>query len=342
MYLKRVREIFDFFLYNIFFRKLYFCYCYIKYANSQNLRRHFEPQSITIYTQGGKKYIIAATFGGLGNRLKCLVSTMRFAEKLNREVILFWPKDPECYCSFCDLFDNKISEISKEEMETLEHKRDKRYMKVCTWKLETLPDDEIPNNFSRICPSWAGKNIDFEYERIPLTVRESFLIYFNRLLPKQFLREEVESFSKNFDDNTIAVSIRSWKDHKSRRDMFSIENVFKIMDTLNNKNFFISCDSQDIFEKNLHRYKERVLYYPKRTRFGDRCSTEGIQDAFIDMMLFSKTKVLVGSLISSFVEVAWWIGGCKAKVIIIPPKTYFFKIALDHYSLFWKWYFPIT
>ena len=30
-----------------------------------------------------------------------------------------------------------------------------------------------------------------------------------------------------------------------------------------------------------------------------------------------KTKHLLGSYLSSFTEVAWWLGGCKAKVYIV-------------------------
>lgn len=156
------------------------------------------------------------------------------------------------------------------------------------------------------------------------------------------MKEKVKDFSKNFDNNTVSISIRSWKEWKERQVIFDIENVYKIMDKLNNKNFFCSCDSKDVLEKIVSRYKEKVLYYPKRTTFGDTSSVSAMQDILIDAMLLSKNKLLVVSLLSTFPELVWWFGGCKQEVIVIPPKTYFFMVRTHICSLFWKLRFSIS
>jgi len=59
------------------------------------------------------------------------------------------------------------------------------------------------------------------------------------------------------------------------------------------------------------------LSFPKRTYHGDRNSIEGIQDALIDLLLLSKNNQLVASAQSTFSEVAWWFGECRASVQII-------------------------
>lgn len=59
------------------------------------------------------------------------------------------------------------------------------------------------------------------------------------------------------------------------------------------------------------------MSYPTRTTRGDRNSTEGIQDALIDMLLLAKNAELRVSKLSTFSEVAWWFGQCNANVEII-------------------------
>ena len=65
------------------------------------------------------------------------------------------------------------------------------------------------------------------------------------------------------------------------------------------------------------RYGDRVITYPKRTKFGDRKTVKGMQDIMIDFLLSSKNKVIIGDKLSTFTELSWWFGGCKAKVITI-------------------------
>lgn len=273
-----------------------------------------------------EKYIISANKEGLCNRLKCLISSMRIAEAFSKTLILFWPKNSICNCIFFDLFENKITEIDQEELERLTHKenKDKKYEVYSTWRLLPLSEDKLPSNFARVFPSENGNDIDFEYERIPLSVRGEFLRYINRLIPKKYIIEEVEKFSSYFNDDTISIHIRSWKTkvddiEKDQFKLLDIRYVYKIMDKAKNHNFFVACDSLKILEKIINRYKKRVLYYPKRTFPGDRRSIEEIQDALIELLLLSKNKYLKASHLSTYSEMAWWFGGCKARVETIPP-----------------------
>ena len=42
-------------------------------------------------------------------------------------------------------------------------------------------------------------------------------------------------------------------------------------------------------------------------------------DAFIELLMLSKCATIVGTYASSFDELAWWMSGCKSKVIIPTP-----------------------
>ena len=45
-------------------------------------------------------------------------------------------------------------------------------------------------------------------------------------------------------------------------------------------------------------------------------------DAFIELLLLSKCDKIIGTYASSFDEVAWWMSGCKSKVIIPKPQKF--------------------
>ncbi|MDD4939185.1 MAG: hypothetical protein PHE18_04395 [Candidatus Omnitrophica bacterium] len=266
------------------------------------------------------KYIIAVTYGGLCNRIKCLLSSMRLAEKYSKRLALFWPRDPDCNCSFSDLFENKIDEVDRKQLEALACKDgDSRDYEICkTWRLLTLPEDNLPSRFSRVFPSERGGEIDFEYERIPLPVRGEFLKHIKRLAPKRYIADKIEEFSQNFDGSITSINIRTWE-KEERRHLFNEGNVWRIIERQEEKSrFFIVCDSPEFVKKIITKYKDRVLYYPRRTYPGDRNSREGIEDALIELYLLSKSDKIKASLWSTFSEMAWWLGGCKAAVEVIP------------------------
>lgn len=265
------------------------------------------------------KYVIAGSKGGLCNRIRCLISSMRTAERLSKPLILFWPINSGCACRFSDLFENQITQITQEELQLLMQKNDfnQIYEFHDDWRLLTLPEDGLARNFSQALYSEEGDNIDFEYHRIPLAVRENILKYLNWLIPKKYITEKVTRFCSKFDDNTISVHLRSWGD-ENRTKLFDIRNVYKVMDQETQGAFFVVSDSAKILEQIKYRYKERVLSYSRATFPGDRGTTEGIQDAFIELLLLAKNKKLKVSHLSTYSEMAWWFGACRATVETIP------------------------
>ncbi len=294
-------------------------------------------------------YIIASANWGLANRLKCLISAMRLAERYSRTLLLYWPKDGFVNCRFADLFENEFMEIGREELDKIKEYKDsdKVYQIVSTWRLLTLPQDDIPNNFSRVYPSLTGKDIDCEYERIPFTVREQFLPYVRQLTPRREILEEVEEHSKNFNDDTVSVSIRSWIECPPRQCLFDINNLYSVLDKINCSDFFVSCDSEEILEKIVGRYGRRVMFHRKYTYKKGDTERDSMRAGLCDLLLLSRNRRLFLSYLSTFSEMAWWFGGCKAKTELIPPRYYLFKRVVilepDMMALcmLWSRYFPI-
>jgi hypothetical protein len=218
------------------------------------------------------------------------------------------------------LFENAYFELDKEGVDRLRAEpATRRAFFLDTWgSLLCFPDDlsgSQDNRYEGVVPV-----LDFEYDKTPMRVRQAYLQHIAALRPINYIRQEVQQFAERFGEGTVSVSIRSWVEAKERADgLFDLAHVFDRLDNHEDKNFFVSCDSEDVLQALVRRYGRRVLNYPKRTGTNDRRSKEGMQDILIDMLLLAQNPTLIASYMSTYPEVAWWLGGCKATVELIEP-----------------------
>jgi len=261
---------------------------------------------------------VSTTDSGMGNRIKSLLSVMRLTD--NPKVI--WPINRFGNNSFNDLFENDI------EVNTIPNGATEHFSPY----LLLLDDDGIEEGFAtEFLDIKSGKNkainngksIDFQYNRIPQNVIDSIVPIVKSLTPIKYIRNTVDTYAaENFDENTVSIQIRTWKDDARRAPMFKKENYFKLMDQMPDKNFFVTADDQGIINEFADRYPGRVNYFQKRILNyepgGSDCSKKEFgQDNLIDMLLLAKNIEIIGSHLSSFVECAWWFGGGRAKVTIL-------------------------
>jgi len=260
--------------------------------------------------------IVSKLQSGLANRLKCVASSMR----LDSDIEILWYKNvvppyEKEEVKFTDYFVG-LKECKPSELES-------KYHREC-WRLFVF-DYDLPENFSFIenqklryeygvtfHPSVdRGKCIDFEYERIPENVRKEYIPIFQRIKscvnPK--INLIVENFSKNFDQNTVSVHIRTWCDSPERNSTYhSIDKYIEIMNEYPNNKFFVCSDSIETIDylKNVFG-EDRIITYSH---------VEENIDCFVELLLLSKNNFLIGSPISTFSEVAWWFSECKSTVKI--------------------------
>jgi len=284
-----------------------------------------------------EQYIVSMVNSGLCNRMKNLLTILRLSEKHSLVPILYWLNNNAVQCEFHDLFKNKINLISDEKqlkkIYQFEDWREFRYIPkkmpqvkyilLNSWRLLISPGD-VQNNFSDVLPGAYGNEIDFEYHRIPEKIKNDYINILIKLQPVDYIMDNVHLFQDRFTDNTVSVHVRSWADAKNRNDLiFNCQDFFKKMDSLNKNTFFISCDSEPVLEIFQKRYGEKILYFPKKTYTGDRSSKIGIQEALIDLYLLSKNNRIITTYLSSFSEMAWWLGLCKAKIDVVGSSPRF-------------------
>ena len=132
----------------------------------------------------------------------------------------------------------------------------------------------------------------------------------------------MSDFSGQFDGKTISVHVRSWhQDSKEWSRTFSLEKVYEALDKEDGSIFFICCDSDEVLRKIRLRYGSRTISYPARTFAGDKGSRIGMQDALIQLLLLSKNSRHIITPGSTYSEIAWWLGGCRASVGRIARHT---------------------
>lgn len=260
--------------------------------------------------------LVSKLQSGLANRIKCVASSMR----ISNDVEILWYK-------------NVVPPYEKEEVKLTDYFVGLKEClpseignKPCweTWRLFVF-DDDLPENFSFIekqklrheyneifyPPVNSGKCIDFEYERIPENVRNAYIPIFKKLKscvnPK--VNAVVKDFSKKFDENTVSVHIRTWCDSPIRNQMYhDIDKYIELMNEYSNNTFFVCSDSMETIEHLKTIFgEERIITYPH---------VEENIDCFIELLLLSKNNFLIGSPISTFSEISWWLSECKSQVKI--------------------------
>ena len=161
------------------------------------------------------------------------------------------------------------------------------------------------------------------YENTPQYFIDKYLSIIKSIEINQGILDFVDQFTENWND-MVGVHIRSWYCAKS---VFHNNSIFESeIDRLGNKKFFFCSDNSDVQKYFIDKYGDRVITYdrqifnnPQLAESGHHDDIQITTDAFIELLILSKCATIIGTYASSFDEVAWWMSGCKSKVIIPTP-----------------------
>jgi hypothetical protein len=296
-----------------------------------------------------RELVVSTETGGLGNRLKSWVSSMR----LGVDCRVHWPVTRNMPAAFDALFSNDCAvtavpagaasygswrfAILPEDEPHLPagfatvgagaHPL-VRGLGKAWWQLTGKPDDRyrfmvFPKQHSRRSTRADARHIDLEYERIPQYFRDVYGAAFRRIVVRPELAATVAEWAaKNLDEHVVGVQVRTWRDDPRRHRKYHLPSLRRLAALLDGAGpaarFFVVSDSDDIAPMLAERYgAARVLWFPRATSRADSWLTpEGIAEDLIDMLLLARTQRLFGSYLSTFSEVAWWLGGTTARVSV--------------------------
>lgn len=267
------------------------------------------------------KKITAACSAGLGNRIKCMMSTLRICDEerangLSALPCVYWPNNKECGCEFEELFERPwpLKDIGASELQTIE---------VDEWH----GDAYINKSWKLKSNAIAEPSIDFKYHKLTNSQINKFLPHLSKLKPKQDIVDAAWAFRNKYKESfdkkeVIAVQIRrgdftNLYDGRGKisKESDFIEKMRCLLEVNLNYKFMLSTDDEDIEERLRLRFGDsHILIFPRR--FKGRETPEAIKEAFVNILLLAECHIIIGTFLSTFTEMAWWFGGCKAQVVI--------------------------
>jgi hypothetical protein len=261
-----------------------------------------------------KKLIIFCD-GGLGNRLGVLIGGILTAQKLNRTPILCWPENTWCGCSFNNLFDSKYQIINLDINELFsQHINDKFMIHENQTNLELeqyYPSLDTIDFFKNI----KDKDVIYYHNSIPnYFSQEEILNVLSKFIIKPIIKSKVIDFCDKNKINNDTLGI-----HFRKTDFQSFLNEDDIYDVIIKNpsiNYFICSDSLETEEK--FNILNNVFTYPKNNyvkklqetgswndltidnegrqfNFNVNRSKESVIEGFIDLLILSKTNIVVES-----------------------------------------------
>jgi hypothetical protein len=293
------------------------------------------------------KLVVSTETAGLGNRLKSWVSAMRLGE----DARVCWALNQNMPAAFGDLFENDCAvddvpagadvysswrfAILPEDIAHLPagfatvgagaHPLVRGLGKLW-WQVLGRPTDRyrfmvFPKQHSRRSTRADARHIDLEYERIPQYFRNVYGALFRRIVVRDALRAQAGDWAaRHLDDDVIGVQVRTWRDDARRYRKYHVPARRRLVALLDaaerDARFLVVSDSDEILPELRARYgDERVIGFPRTTaRAESYRSVVGMQEDLIDMLLLARTRRLFASYLSTFSEVAWWLGGTVARV----------------------------
>lgn len=261
------------------------------------------------------QYIALRNTQGMCNRIKVFFSSLRFDADEEETLHMYWPVDGMSTTSFFSLFTFDLFHIVEhnEPFESKPGREEFNIGKKRVWRLD-IADGEVPDGFTKAYPKTKTEQaecIDLEYNRIPENVREAYKKYFEALKPSQaVLRRMAELQLPKY---YVGVHIRlneEWKQW-NRSKGSGTKQFIRVMKKYpeDTKFFLASCDAK-VAEEIKIAFPGRILELPEKDYLGDI-------DAIADLYLLAGSNELVATFGSSFSEVAWWLGGAKAKVKVV-------------------------
>jgi hypothetical protein len=293
--------------------------------------------------------VVSAETAGLGNRLKSWASAMR----LGNDARVHWALNKNMPAAFGELFANdcavgsvppgaavysswRLAVLPQDEAHLAvgfatvgagAHPFMRGFGKAW-WSLTGRRSDRyrfmlFPKQHSRRSTRADARHIDLEYERIPQYFRDVYGAVFRRIAVQPRIAARVADWAAaNLDPAVIGVQVRTWRDDPRRYRKYhlpALQRLRRLLDVAEPAaRFLVVSDSDEILPQLVERYgQERILSFPRSTARLESWRTPlGITEDLIDMLLLARTQRLYASYLSTFSEVAWWLGGTTARVAV--------------------------
>jgi len=269
------------------------------------------------------KKVIIFCDGGLGNRLGVLIGGILTSQKLNYTYEICWPKNTWCGCDFTDLFEFNVNVYDK-NINTVFSENESNIFLIhenqTKSNLEIVFNHDL-ENINTILN--MDKDVVYYHNRIPEYYSEKEILETLNLLKinKTIYDRVIEQISLYKINKRIGIHIRKTDfNYIIDESLFfnSISNDFEntyfvCSDDYETEKKFLSLGNVVTFKKKY--YVEKLIpdlsWYGqiqdnegRNFNFNVNRNSESVIEAFIDLLLLSRTKIIKTSN-SSFLQFAY-------------------------------------
>ncbi|MFA6834162.1 MAG: hypothetical protein WCR14_05735 [Bacteroidaceae bacterium] len=275
------------------------------------------------------KTIILIPFGGLANRLRAIASGLALRESENVQLKILWIDRPELNCPYNKLLEGIAGVSIKNVSNNYFWKALLRYIKTVSLpNFSVITDDFIKEELeegyfglkANYKSFWKGR---LKEKNLIISCRKFYKYSFkemNLLKPHNSILTKLNSFVIANDlKNFIGFHIR-YTDNQLSLNHSPIELFeFKIKECLANGKKIVVCTDSDFIKERLSKEFENRIIFPLITR--NRTSIEGLQDAYFELLLLSRSEKIYASYGSTFSLYASELGGCELSLMKVKEKT---------------------
>lgn len=267
--------------------------------------------------------IIVEPLGGLANRMRVISSAMWLEKQINGKIICLWSEDESLQAPFDQLFKKiyhlEIRKKTKLHSYIRNHKNYNGILRIIFLTIKRLLKIDLFIDDDFIYKKIRTKSVDLvalttQHKTIFLRTCEEFGGNYNHISifkPIPLLESKILTTVKKFDKNTIGIHIRR-TDHEESKKHSPLILFIDMMNLAvsNNKEvlFFLATDDPDVERDLRQKFGNRII---TTTKEFTRLTTQGIQDAMVDLYCLSATSMIFGSYWSSFSSLAAMIGAIK-------------------------------
>jgi hypothetical protein len=266
--------------------------------------------------------LIVCPHGGFSNRVKNLIS----ASFLDKNYTVLWRPKSFCGLRYSDIFCDEFREIVHISARS-------SFFNTWRFELPTELNNMLPLGFSDCSEEYKGigfpgndlsKTIDFEYLRIPQLILSELLNKFSQLQFKEEIMRLSNTFLHNMPDHYVGVHARTWTDDPDRNSKwFNFDDFVKVCSCFQGQEMFVTSDDPAFIHR-LSRALDKELITMKE--FGESAckpwhqkQPQEMLDDIVELLILSNASQLILTPMSTYSEVAWYLGGCSKDVYFPDP-----------------------
>lgn len=234
---------------------------------------------------------------GIGNRIKPIIAALYYD---NPEAIsIFWPVKGWVSAKFAELFMFDYDGVLLEYDES-------SAMDFRQWIEEPSHTLKLKNRFA---PLLEADRIDFRFNGIKPELLRDYAALFSKLTPTCKVKNRIAQV--HLPDGCVCVHIRNNSDWGA---FGRNEDLGKFVSAMNrcpaDTIFFLSAMNRAVADFMRGVFPGRILELPEK----NYCS---MIDATADLYILGSAQKAIFSFGSTFCELAWWLGGAKAEVVLV-------------------------